>query len=297
MSERVADPQTVAKSGEAWYTDANDGEVRAVTELDMRRWLPGLLALLTVTALLLGAAAGAKPIPDDPEPVVLPPLVENPYGPEDFVPDERGYLTCIAGESVLGIDVSEFQEVTDWAQVKAAGVEFVMIRVGYRGYGTGAIRGDSSAAEHYAGARAAGLKVGAYFFSQAVTVEEAVEEARFLLQAVEHWDVEMPLVFDWEYMGSDTRTGEMDPELLTECTRAFCRVIRRAGYRPMVYFNITQSRELLYLEELTDFDWWLARYADSMDFEYRVQMWQYTDRGNVPGITGEVDLNLWFPEE
>lgn len=264
---------------------------------NIRRLLPGLLALLTVTALLFGAAAAAKPIPDDPEPVTLPPLEENPFGPEDFAYNEQGYLTCTAGESILGIDVSEYQGDIDWQQVKAAGVEFVMIRVGLRGYGNGDIYSDSRAEEYYAGARAAGLKIGAYFFSQAVTVQEAIAEAEYALRAIRGWELDMPLVFDWEYVSSEARTGNMDARLLTDCARAFCRVVERAGYESMVYFNVSQGLDLMYLDELTDFDWWLARYADTMEFEYRVAMWQYTNRGTVPGIEGDVDLNIWLPEK
>lgn len=270
--------------------------VKALDKVDIRRLTAAALALVTALALLLGVVSGTKPIPDDPEPVTLPPLTANPYAAGDFVVDERGYLTCTAGKSILGIDVSSHQSSVDWAQVKAAGIEFVMIRVGYRGYGTGEIRPDRLAAEHYAGARAAGLKVGAYFFSQAITVHEAVAEADYALQMIRDWELEMPLVFDWEPMGSDARTAGMDARLLTDCARAFCRMVRREGYTPMVYFNLSLSRELLYLEELTDFDWWLARYGEAMDFDYRVTMWQYTSKGTVPGIEGNVDLNLWFPE-
>ena len=171
-----------------------------------------------------------------------------------------------------------------------------MIRLGSRGYETGEIYPDDWAQKYYDGAKAAGLQVGAYFFSQAVSVEEAAEEARFALDAIKNWELEMPVVFDWEYVGSEARTGNMDPRTLTDCTRAFCRMIRRAGYTPMVYFNLSQSQNLLYMEELTEFDWWLARYDENMDFAYRVDMWQYTNQGTVPGITGNVDLNLWFPE-
>lgn len=262
----------------------------------LRRILSALAALAMSVALLLGAAAGAKPIPDDPDPVTLPPLVANPYGPEDFAPDERGYLTCTAGEGILGIDVSAYQGFIDWQQVKEAGIRFVMIRLGSRGYGTGEIYADDMAQKYYEGARAQGLMVGAYFFSQAVSVYEAAEEADFVLDVIRDWELDMPVVFDWEFVGTDARTGEMDARTLTDCTRAFCRSIRRAGYQPMVYFNLSQSWNLLYMEELTDFDWWLARYGDTMDFEYRVDMWQYTNAGTVPGITGNVDLNLWFPE-
>ena len=261
------------------------------------RLIPGFFALLTAAALLAGALSGPRPDPDDGELISLPPMEANPYGAEDFVYNELGLLTTADGTGVLGVDVSEFQENIDWNRVKEAGIEFVMIRVGFRGYGdSGIMKRDSAAAEHYAGAKAAGLKVGVYFFSQAVTPGEAVEEAEFLLRVTGGWELDMPLVFDWEYIGDHARTADMDARTLTDCARAFCRVIRRAGYTPMVYFNLTQARDLLYLEELTDFDWWLARYADTMDFDYRVEMWQYTSRGAVPGIPGEVDVNIWFPE-
>lgn len=260
------------------------------------RILPGFAALVTMIALLTAAVWSAKPVPDDPEPEILPPLTDNPYEAGDFAYNEQGYLTCLTGESVLGIDVSEHQGEIDWQQVRAAGVEFVIIRVGGRGYGTGKIFSDSRAAEYYAGAKAAGLKVGAYFFSQAVDIWEAAEEARFLLQAVRDWEIDMPLVFDWEYVSADARTGNMDAQTLTECARVFCRALERAGYTPMVYFNLYQARDLMVMEELTDKQWWLARYADTMDFAYRVDMWQYSCTGTVPGISGEVDLNLWFPE-
>ena len=267
-------------------------------KLHIWRLMPGFFALLTAVCLILVAVNGVKPIPDDPEPVTMPALVDNPYGPEDFTYDENGYLTCTAGKSVLGIDVSIHQGDIDWQQVKDAGIEFVMIRMGYRGYGSnGTIHSDSKARENYAGAKAAGLKIGGYFFSQAISVEEAMAEAYFLLGVIRGWELDMPLVFDWEPTGDDTRTANMDPRTLTDCATAFCRIMRRAGYEPMVYFNLSMSRDMLYLEELTGYDWWLARYADTMDFGYRVTMWQYTSEGSVPGIEGDVDLNLWFPEE
>ena len=109
----------------------------------------------------------------DPAEFRRPPLRENPYSPADFAL-ENGYLTCTAGESVLGIDVSEFQLDIDWAQVKNAGVEFVFIRVGWRGTESGSVNADKRAQEYYRGAKAAGLKVGAYFFSQSVNIGEAV---------------------------------------------------------------------------------------------------------------------------
>ena len=263
---------------------------------NISRQILGVIAFVTVLVLLLMMASVSKPEPDDPTQVQFPPPEPNPYKATDFSLDERGYLTCTAGESVLGIDISAFQGWIDWKQVQEAGIRFVMIRLGSRGYETGEIYPDDWVQKYYDGAKAAGLQVGAYFFSQAVSVEEAAEEARFALDAIKNWELEMPVVFDWEYVGSEARTGNMDPRTLTDCTRAFCRMIQRAGYTPMVYFNLSQSQNLLYMEELTEFDWWLARYDENLDFAYRVDMWQYTNQGTVPGITGNVDLNLWFPE-
>lgn len=236
-------------------------------------------------------AAPAQP----PEAETLPPPEANPYGPNDFQYDGE-YLTCLAGESVLGIDVSEWQTVTDWNAVRDAGVEFVMIRVGYRGYGSGgSMQVDESAASHYAGAKAAGLKVGVYFFSQALTTLEAVEEAQFTLELIRDWELDMPVVFDWEFISDEARTAYMEALDLTHITMAFCQTIEDAGYEPMVYFNQNQSFSLLQMERLTQYDFWLAMYSERMTYPYKLDMWQYSCTGAVPGIEGDVDLNLWFP--
>lgn len=236
-------------------------------------------------------AAPAQP----PEAETLPPPEANPYGPNDFQYDGE-YLTCLAGESVLGIDVSEWQTVTDWNAVRDAGVEFVMIRVGYRGYGSGgSMQVDESAASHYAGAKAAGLKVGVYFFSQALTTLEAVEEAQFTLELIRDWELDMPVAFDWEFISDEARTAYMEALDLTHITMAFCQTIEDAGYEPMVYFNQNQSFSLLQMERLTQYDFWLAMYSERMTYPYKLDMWQYSCTGAVPGIEGDVDLNLWFP--
>lgn len=260
--------------------------------------LPGVLALVTALALmavLLVSLNAGRPAPTEPETTVPPTVAANPYGPEDFAYGENGYLTCTAGEAILGIDVSEFQQEIDWAQVKAAGIEYVMIRVGWRGQEQGMLTADTMAQANYAGARAAGLKIGAYFFSQAITEQEAVAEAEFAMNLIRDWELDMPLVYDWEYVGDHARTAEMDPRLLTDCTKAFCDTVALAGYEPMVYFNVFQSEYLLYLEELTAYPFWLAMYTEEMDYPYAVDMWQYSCTGQVPGIETDVDLNLWFP--
>ena len=226
----------------------------------------------------------------------LPPPPENPYGPVDFdvVDEQTQEITLNSGNSIKGIDVSEWQGAIDWQQVKDSGVEFVIIRVGGRGTEKGTLYTDERCQEYYEGATAAGLKVGAYFFSQSVSTEEAVEEAEFVLNAVKDWDIQMPLVYDWEYMGEDARTCFIDSRALTDMAKAFCERIEEAGYVPMIYFGRSQSVNLLNLEELVDYPFWLAMYSTIMDYPYKVDMWQYTDTGSVPGISGNVDMNLLF---
>ena len=224
----------------------------------------------------------------------LPTIEKNPYGPWDFQYDGK-YLTCLAGQSVLGIDVSSHQQEVDWKQVADAGIRFVMLRVGYRGYETGEIQPDAMAQKNYLGAKQAGLKIGAYFFSQAVSESEAIEEAEFVLTSIKDWQLDMPVVYDWEYIDAEARTGQMDARAVTDYTLAFCRRIETAGYQPMIYFNRHQAQDFLYLEELTDYPFWLAMYSDRMTYPNKVDMWQYTDQGRVPGVEGNVDINLLLP--
>ncbi len=222
-------------------------------------------------------------------------LEPNPYGPKDF--DLHGrYLTCTAGPCAIGIDVSYWQGEINWPLVKAVGMEFAMIRLAWRGSTEGNIEADSTAAINYQGAKEAGLEVGGYFFSQAVTPEEAVEEARFVLDMIKDWDMDMPIVFDWEDAGG-TRPIGMDPRTLTDCAKAFCQTITEAGYEAMVYTNWNQAFYDLYLEELTDYGLWLAMYDADMVFPYKIDMWQYSSRGSVLGIEGDVDLNIYFKYE
>lgn len=220
-------------------------------------------------------------------------LLKNPLKPRDFV-YEGEFMTCLSTETVLGIDVSVWQGEIDWQQVKNAGIQFAMIRLGYRSMAEGILNEDSCARANYTGATAAGVQVGAYFFSQATCVEEAVEEAEFVLEMTENWELQMPIVYDWEPTGADTRTANVDARTLTDCAKAFCETVRQAGHEAMVYFNAYQAENSLYLEELTEYPFWLAQYDQPMDFEHRVDMWQYTDQGTVPGIKGNVDVNLYF---
>lgn len=229
----------------------------------------------------------------EPEDSLLPPPKANPYDSNDFQYDPDNHLTCIPGDSITGIDVSHHQGEIDWEQVRQSGVEFVMIRVGYRGYGqSGKLVEDTNFRDNIQGALDAGLDVGVYFFSQALNREEAAEEAAFLLERIGDYEITMPVVYDWEYVSDEARTANVDARTLTDCSNYFCQIVAEAGYQPMVYFNRHQAANLLHLEELTEYPFWLAAYTDRMTFPYRVEMWQYTDSARVPGIDGPVDMDI-----
>ena len=227
----------------------------------------------------------------------LPPPEENPYTSMDFGENENGYLTCLTGESLLGVDVSAWQETIDWQQVKGAGMEFAIIRIGGRGTSEGTLYPDSYLQTNYEGAKAAGLMVGGYFFSQAITVEEAIEEANYVLSLIEGLYMDMPIVYDWEYVDEVSRTANLDARTLTDCTKAFCETIQAAGHDAMIYFNKNQSHKQMYLEELTDYPFWLASYTTQLEYPYKIHMWQYTNEGSVPGINGNADINLLLKYE
>ena len=274
---------------------------------NIRYLLLGAAGLLAVIVYIVLPLAFLLPLllfrpPEQPpvtEPVTTAPpsnLEKNPYAPEDFVLTEEGYLQCLSADASFGIDVSGFQGEIDWQQVQSAGVEFVFIRVGGRGYGKeGTLYTDDWAQAYYTGAKAAGLKVGAYFFSQAITPDEAQEEALLALEQIRHWQMDLPLVYDWEWVSSDARTAQLDGETLTLCTDRFCSTVREAGVEPMIYFNVNQGLYMLDLEQLYSYRFWLAMYDASTQFPYRVDYWQYSCSGTVPGIDTPVDLNLYLP--
>ena len=199
-----------------------------------------------------------------------------------------------------GVDVSEHQREIDWAALSRAGqVEFAIIRAGYRGYGAaGRLVEDAFFRRNLAGAQEAGLDVGVYFFSQATSVEEAAEEAEFvlgLLADAPPETLELPVFFDWEYIEMDeARTDDMANELITDCAIAFCDRLRAAGYdagmygyRALAYFGYDLSR-------ITDYPFWVAAVGRRPDYYYAFAVWQYSVEGDVAGISGPVDLDAIF---
>ncbi|MGN1090446.1 MAG: glycoside hydrolase family 25 protein [Huintestinicola sp.] len=203
----------------------------------------------------------------------------------------------IDGEKVTkaGVDVSYHQGDIDWEAVKADGIDFAMLRVGYRGYETGNINIDDRFHEYAKGALDAGLDIGVYFYSQAITPDEARREAFAVLEELSEYDVKYPVVFDWEIVGDENaRTNDISADTLNECAAAFCNTIARGGYIPMIYSVKRMALMKLDLSRIAGFDFWLAEYRDEPEFPYEFEMWQYASDGHVNGIEGEVDLNMSF---
>ncbi|WMJ85093.1 glycoside hydrolase family 25 protein [Oscillospiraceae bacterium LTW-04] len=223
-------------------------------------------------------------------------LKKSSFNAKYIVPQENGIRTYEpSGEdiSLLGIDVSSYQGIINWKKVKAAGVDYAIVRLGYRGYGTGNIRLDERYETNMTGAISADIPVGVYFYSQAITVEEAEEEAQFVLDKLSGFDVTYPVVFDMEEVNDeDARTNPLTQAERTEITIAFCEKIKAAGYTPMIYGNIRWMIIHLDLARLEGYDKWFAQYFKQPFFPYDFSMWQYTSRGTIDGIPHEVDLNL-----
>ena len=197
--------------------------------------------------------------------------------------------------SYAGVDVSAYQGEIDWKRVKDSGIDFAIIRLGYRGYESGKLVEDAYARENLEGAREAGLRVGAYFFSQALTIQETDEEIAFILELLDGFTLDMPVVLDWEIPAASARTVGMDKQTLTDIQLHFCGQMRRKGFQPMIYFNWHQSEHQYDLHALEEYPFWLALYQDRMEYPWKVEMWQYTASGKVPGINGAVDLNVYMP--
>ncbi|MDR0425333.1 MAG: glycoside hydrolase family 25 protein [Clostridiales Family XIII bacterium] len=198
-------------------------------------------------------------------------------------------------QALLGVDVSRYQGEIDWPMAASDGISFAMIRMGYRGYGNGSLNMDEFFEANISGAAAAGLRIGIYFFSQAVTAEEAREEADMVLAAIAPYNVSFPIVFDMEEIsGNRARTDRLSAGDVTSIASAFCERVRGAGYTPMIYANPKWFVSRMLLDELEGYDKWLAQYYKLPAFPYAFSIWQFTSTGSVAGINGNVDMNLAF---
>lgn len=202
----------------------------------------------------------------------------------------------------LGIDVSKWNKEIDWDKVKNAGVEYAIIRVGYRGATTGALVEDPYFEKNIKGAVRAGIPVGVYFFTQALDAVEAVEEASMVISMCKDYDITYPIFIDTESAGGNGRADGLEQEARTEVCRAFCTTIESAGYRAGIYGARNWFNEMLNMDALKDYVIWLAEYRDVPIYQGYYHMWQYTSGGSVEGIEGKVDFNLSYlkietPEE
>lgn len=197
--------------------------------------------------------------------------------------------------SHFGIDVSKYTGAVSWNRVKAAGAEFAMLRLGSRGYSTGTVNLDDTFQTNFDGCTNAGIDVGVYFFSQAVNVNEAVEEANYCVAALNGRKIKYPVVFDTEEVQNDGyRTQNLSRKDLSACAIAFCSTIRQYGYIPMISGTKKQLVKHLDLRELADYDIWLQDTDETSVYPYRYTMRQYSDSGKIDGIDGSVNYDICF---
>ena len=224
---------------------------------------------------------------------------KHPYNWDLLTNDETGISYADDHYRIIhGIDVSKWQGNIDWEKVKADGYEFVIIRMGYRGYGeTGELAMDEMFYKNIQGAQSAGLDVGVYFFSQAINEAEALEEAEFVLNALEGYELQFPIVYDPELIRDQpARTNDVTGEQFTKNTIVFCEAIQTAGYEPMIYSNMIWEAFLFDMTQLENYPFWYADYESVPQTPYHFVMWQYSETGRVNGISGNVDLNILFEE-
>ncbi|MCR5399247.1 MAG: glycoside hydrolase family 25 protein [Lachnospiraceae bacterium] len=197
--------------------------------------------------------------------------------------------------SFLGIDVSRYQKDIDFIQVKNAGIDFVMIRVGARGYQSGTIALDEYFTKNIAAATEAGLDVGVYFYSQAITAAEALEEANMVIEACKDYKIKYPVAYDMEFVENDkSRVETLSKDERTLIAGTFINKIVEAGYKPMLYGNEEWLVKRVDTKNMIGVGIWLADESDMPDYPYQYDMWQYSTKGSIFGIEGPVDMDLCF---
>ena len=204
----------------------------------------------------------------------------------------KNYIEEDGSKKRVGIDVSEHQGSINWEKT-ANYIDFAFVRLGYRGYTSGGMVVDSYYTSNMKGATENNVPVGVYFYSQATTYEEGVEEAKFVLSHLGDYQLSYPIVLDREDpMADDARTNNLSAEQHTQAALGFLETIKAAGYQAMMYTNRMYYSLYLDLEQIYQYPIWYAQYADEPDWPYEFSIWQYTESGEVPGISGSVDLNL-----
>ena len=214
------------------------------------------------------------------------------YGKKYYFNEATG-----AVKTRLGVDVSRYQGTIDWNAVKADGVDFVNIRIGGRTYGSAELFTDTKFEQNYRGAVAAGIKVGVYFYSQAITVQEAQEEASYVLNILNGRKLDLPVSFDTEQQDG-ARADALSQQGRTNMCITFCEMIKANGYTPMVYAGLGWTRNGLFMDQLSSYKTWIAHYVydatDSSGYNNPYQYWQYIDCGGINGISTGVDMDVTF---
>lgn len=207
-------------------------------------------------------------------------------------------VMCYKGDaryiSRLGCDISRHNGTIDWEKLKAFGIEFVILRIGYRGYQSGVITLDECFRDNFAQASKAGLDIGVYFFSQAITEAEAIEEADFVLKELSGKSLQLPVVFDPEnILNDEARTDGVSGDIFMQTTIAFCQKIAQAGFEPMVYSNMLWEAQKFNMTELASYKIWYADYEKKPQTPYDFCFWQYTESARVPGVSSKkTDLDI-----
>lgn len=213
---------------------------------------------------------------------------------------DRNYYfnTYGAKASLVGIDVSQWNGTINWSKVKADGIDFAIIRVGFRGYGTSGpkpVTLDKNVETNIVNAKKAGIAVGLYFFSQAITINEALEEAGACVNIARKYGIQYPIYFDTEYSNPD-RDGRADSLSKSERTNiavAFCEAVKNAGYAPGVYASKSFYDDELIFSRLSSYNIWVAHYTSkNTDFRHPYKIWQYSEKGKVSGISYNTDMNI-----
>lgn len=272
--------------------------------MNRRRTISGAktaAVLMLVLAMLAGCASQTVEVYDGANFISITPVSGLPVSDlteDSFIADQNGLPVYKGGDYTLerGIDVSEFQGDIDWTAVAESGISFVFLRCGYRGASEGNLSADAAFATNFEEASAAGLTVGVYFYSQAITVEEAREEAEFVKGMLTDRKPDLPVIFDWERNDTveGSRTYSADGEVITDCAVAFCSDLEASGYDAGVYMNLDTGYHTWDLGKLSDYAFWVSDPGVYPRFYYYAEYWQYSFTGTVPGIEGNCDLDYRF---
>ena len=258
------------------------------------------ISILLIGICLLGYFL-VNTITSEPEQVVEQEIKITPYQDYDWSNLKGEEIKTYSDKnytSMFGIDVAAHQDVIDWNKVKEAGVEFAYIRLGYRGAIEGKLNIDGQFEYNYKNAKAAGIKVGIYWYSQPVSELEAMAEANFVIDVLANREIDLPIAYDFEetmFADEYSRIHGMSKNNCTAMALAFCNEMSRNNYKTILYCNQYWADECYDWSILDKYQVWYAQYdVDYPQFDKQMVMWQYSDSGQIPGISKDCDLDIMF---